>query len=99
MSFDKFAWIKALYADPAVSFRGKTIGTFCAIAYVTHGEEVFSARQDTIATRCGTTRKTVNLGLRDVREAGYLVKNRTRAQGAGRHGGDEWRLVLPEWCN
>lgn len=99
MGFDKFVWIKTLVADPAVSFRGKTIGTLCAISFVTYGEDTFAVRQKTIAARCGTSRKTVNLALGDVKAAGYLVKSRPRSQGPGRNGGDEWRLVFPECCH
>jgi hypothetical protein len=98
MGFDKFAWIKATFADPQIPLGEKAILTYCALVYVQWGEDTFCVRQKTIAERCATSRQTVNSAFRHASKRGFLVRSQVRLVGRGHHGGDEWRLVYPETC-
>src|ERR1700730_17050005 len=95
MGFDKFEWIKAVCAAPRSPGAEKVVLLYCAIRYVLHGEETFSARQETIAQRCATSDRTVRRAFAQARQLGYLVLSRPRPRGRGNRRADEYRTVLP----
>jgi hypothetical protein len=98
MGFDKFAWFRAVSADPLIPGGEKAVLLYCATICVLYGEDTFCVRQETIAKNCGTSRQTVNSAFRCAKDLGYLALSRQRRLGRGHHGGDELRLIIPETC-
>jgi biotin operon repressor len=104
MTFDKFAWFKAIYAETrptADSKKGfppgeKAVLAHIAIVNVLTGRDTFCIRQDTIADQCGISRVTVNSAISRAKQLGYLVVSREHDRGYHRNGADELRLLFPE---
>lgn len=93
---DKFEWLKAVAADSRFTDGQKVVLMYCAAICVRYGRTTFCVRQETLAERCATTRKSVGVAVRTAKRLGYLSVDRDRQRGRGHHGADEHRLILPE---
>jgi hypothetical protein len=99
MGFDKFEWIRAVSADSRLAPVERLILTNIALFSVLHGEDAFRVRQQTVAERCATTKKSVGGALRKAKHHGYLVDGCPRVRGRGHFQADEHRLTMPEIGN
>jgi hypothetical protein len=98
-AFDKFAWLKAVYAESRFTSGEKAVLAHIAIFNVLTGGDTFCIRQSTLAEQCGITRQTVGTAIRQAKHFEYLTVSRLHARGYGRHGADELKLLLPQSCN
>ncbi len=93
--FDKFAWLRAIYSEPAFTSGEKGVLAHVAVFNVLSGNDTFCVRQSTLAKQSGISRATVNYAIGKAKHRKYLVVSRRRASGYGRSGADELRLSLP----
>jgi hypothetical protein len=94
--FDKFGWLRTVYATPEFKDGEKAVLAFVAVFSVMTGCTTFCVRQETLAEHCGVSKSTVNRALRRGKNLGYLAVSRRRKSGSGCHGADELRLALPK---
>lgn len=94
--FNKFGWLRRIYADPTLGGGEKAVLAYVAVFNVMHGGDTFRIRQDTLAKHCGLSESTVGRALRQGKRLGYLSVSCARKPGWGQHGADELRLTLPE---
>ncbi len=97
MKFDKFAWLKAVYADPRFPPGEKAVLAYVSVFSVLHGESSFRVRQATVAdaAHSGISRQTVGSAIRRAKRHGYLAVVSPHAPGRTRHTAEKLQLFLP----
>ena len=98
MTFDKFAWLKAVYAEPAFTPGEKAVLAHIAVFNVLTGKDMLRIRQSTIADQCGISRPTVNGAIGQAELLGYLTVSERHKPAPGRNTPAEWQLLIPEPC-
>jgi hypothetical protein len=98
MTFDKFAWLKAVYAEPVFTPGEKAVLAHIAVFNVRTGNDILRIRQSTIADQCGISRPTVNGAIGQAELLGYLTVSERHKPAPGRNTPAEWRLLIPEPC-
>jgi hypothetical protein len=91
----KFDWIHAVATDPRIGVTERFILTQIGVYYVTSGTDFFCVRQTTVADKFAVGERSVKKAFAAGRRLGYLVLDEPRKRGAGHHGGNRYRLVIP----
>jgi hypothetical protein len=97
MSFDKFAWLKAVYADPRFPAGEKAVLAYVTVFGVLYGNDSFRVRQSTLAdaAHSGISRQTVGSAIRRSKRHGYLAVVSPHAPGRTHHTAETLQLLLP----
>jgi len=98
MTFDKFAWLKAVYAETVFTPGEKAVLAHIAVFNVLTGKDMLRIRQSTIADQCGISRPTVNGATGQAELLGYLTVSERHKPAPGRNTPAEWQLLIPEPC-
>src|SRR5262249_52457989 len=85
------AWLSAPLADPSLTFASKT---FCTAVYLHFNVKIYQETGqlvawpswDTLSTKFGLSRETINESIKQVERAGYLDIQRGRHDGHRRAG-------------
>jgi hypothetical protein len=94
--FNKFAWLRAVLADDAVTLGEKAVLSYVALFDVRNDSDTFCVRQHTLASHCATSESTVSRAIRHAKRLGYLAVAQSRKPGWGQHGADVLRLTMPD---
>ncbi len=97
MGFDKFCWLKAVYADPKFPAGEKAVLAYVTAFSVQYGKDSFRVRQSTLAdaAHSGISRQTVGSAIRRAKRHGYLAVVSPHAPGRTHHTAETLQLLLP----
>jgi hypothetical protein len=97
VSFDKFDWLKAVYADPRFPAGEKALLAYVTVFSVQYGKYSFRVRQSTLADpeHSGISRQTVGSAIRRAKRHGYLAVVSPHAPGRTHHTAEALQLLLP----
>src|ERR1700747_265240 len=93
IGFDKFAWLKAIYAEsrPTPGSKNgftdaeKAVLAYIAVFKVLTGNDTFFIRQSTLGEQCGISRKTLNSAIGRAKRLNYLIVSERHKPAPGRN--------------
>jgi hypothetical protein len=88
-------WMQGVLEDTRLSHAARNVLVRCGLVSTLGGEDMFSVRQETVASALGMHVNTVAGAFRRARELGWLQLVEERQRGRGWHKGDVHQLTFP----